>query len=245
LATKKKKEKKNSYFSKIKKSSKVYTKSREIKLHPFDPNMMTYRQWIEMGFSKKQAKNIENYKSKGGVFHKSEDFRKIYSISEDEFDRLYPYIIITSSDAEEDEEDEDEQSNEIIFTLKLNSINIDEIQKVKGIGPSYAKRIIKYRNLLGGYTQINQLMEVYGMDQERYQQIKPFFEIDTDSIQQLSLKTASYSQLLRHPYISKDLAYEITDYRKMHGGFKSVEELKTISIVNDSLYQKIYLYFAP
>ena len=88
-------------------------------------------------------------------------------------------------------------------------------------------------------------MEVYGMDQERYQQIKPFFEIDTDSIKQLSLKTANYSQLLRHPYISKDLAYEITYYRKMHGGFKSVDELKTISIVNDSLYQKIYLYFAP
>ena len=83
------------------------------------------------------------------------------------------------------------------------------------------------------------------MDQERYRQIKPFFKIDTDSIKRLSLKTASYSQLLRHPYISKDLAYEITNYRKMHGGFKSVTELKSISIVNDSLYQKIYLYFAP
>ena len=242
LATQKKKEKKPSYFSKPKKSSRVYTKSREIKLHPFDPNMMTYRQWIEMGFSKKQAKNIENYKSKGGVFHKPEDFRKIYSISEDEFDRLCPFIIITSSDAEDDEA---ELYNEITFILELNSINMNEIQRVKGIGPSYAKRIIKYRDLLGGYTQINQLMEVYGMDQERYQQIKPFFEIDTDSIKQLSLKTANYSQLLRHPYISKDLAYEITYYRKMHGGFKSVDELKTISIVNDSLYQKIYLYFAP
>jgi len=242
LETQKKKEETPSQIIYSKKPKKSASKNRELILRPFDPNMMTYRQWIEMGFSKKQAKNIENYKSKGGVFHEPEDFRKIYTISEDEFNRLYPFIIITASN---DEMDEDKDDIEMSFLLDLNRVNIDEIQRVKGIGPSYAKRIIKYRELLGGYTQIHQLLEVYGMDKERYQNIKPFFEINTDSIRKLSLNNSSYSQLLRHPYISMDLAYEISNYRKIHGQFKSVADLKTLSIVNDSLFQKIYLYFVP
>jgi len=189
--------------------------------------------------SDRQARTIEKYKSKGGTFYKPEDFKKIYCISEDEYELLEPYIIITNY------EEDDNDNYEVKLQLNINEVNVDEIQCVSGIGPSYAKRIIKYRELLGGFVTIEQLNEVYGMDSIRYQQISPFFTISLDSIRHISLSKASFSQLLRHPYISKKLAYEISNYRKMHGNFKAVEELKKISLVNDSLYQKIYLYFAP
>ena len=239
LASEKKEEKEQSYFSKKEKIKPIRKKQRKINPHPFDPNMMSHKQWLALGLSDRQARTIEKYKSKGGTFYKVEDFKKIYCISEDEYEQLAPYIIITNF--EEDNED----SQEINIQLNLNEVNKDEIQCVKGIGPAYAKRIIKYRDLLGGYTNVAQLKEVYGMDSIRFYQISPYFNVSTDSIRKLSLSNTSYSQLLRHPYISKNLAYEITNYRKMHGNFSKVEDLNKISIVTDSLYQKIYLYFAP
>jgi len=243
LASKKKKEESNSYFSKPTIAKPKEKRKPHLKPHPFNPNTMTYKQWLEMGLSQRQAKNIENYKSKGGYFNTAEDFKKIYSISEDDYKTLSPFIIINEPYQTEFEEIIDEIDE--VDILDLNTIDIEEIQSIRGIGPSFAKRIIKYRDLLGGYTSIKQLREVYGMDKERFHQISPFFEITMDSIQKLSLNRSSYHQLLRHPYISKNLAYEITSYRKNHGKFKTVDELKKISIVNDSLYERIYLYFAP
>lgn len=237
LASRKKETIEPTYLGKKSNKKKKVIKKRQLIPHPFDPNMMSHKQWLAMGLSERQANTIEKYKAKGGSFRKPEDFKKIYCISEDEYELLFPYIIINNFDDEE-------EVFEIITQVDLNLVSIEEIQCVKGIGPSYATRIIKYRGLLGGYTNVNQLMEVYGMDDKRFQQISPFFEISLDSLQHISLNSASYFQLLRHPYISKDLAYEISNYRKMHGQFKSVEELKKLDVINDSLYQKIYIYFA-
>ena len=215
----------------------TYQSPRKLSPRPFDPNLMTYEQWLQMGLTKKQAKTIENYKSKGGRFRKAEDFQKIYTISETDYQLLEPYIIINDMDDFIDEPLP-------LVSYDINLVSIEEIQSVKGIGPSYAKRIIKFRTLLGGYTKIEQLKDVYGMDEERYNQITPCFTITLDSVKLIALNTSDYSTLRKHPYVSNDLAYEITSYRKLHGQFKEVEDLKKLELMNDSLYQKIYLYFA-
>ena len=237
LASQKKEVKKKHYFTEKVPKKPAKPRKRKIKPHPFDPNMMSHKQWLAMGLSEKQARTIEKYKRHGGSFRQPEDFKKIYCISEEEYEALSPYIIINVPD-------EDDLDFDITFQLNLNTVSMEEIQCVKGIGPAYAKRIIKYRDLLGGYTNVKQLYEVYGMDTVRYQQISPFFELSLDSINTISINTASYRQILKHPYISRSDASAICDYRKLHGKFKSVEDLKTLRIINDSLYQKIYLYFA-
>jgi DNA uptake protein ComE-like DNA-binding protein len=212
---------------------------RKLNPHPFDPNMMSYEQWLELGLSERQAHTIKKYQSKGGHFYKPEDFRKIYCISESEYEQLAPYIIINGNDIENNTPEE-----EVVLNLDLNTVNEQEIQCVKGIGPAFARRIIKYRKLLGGYVRIDQLMEVYGMDSARYTAIKSYFTLGQDSIRKFPLNKVSFRALKYHPYISEELAYEITNYRKISGNFRSVEDLRKIKLVNDSLYQKIYLYFA-
>ncbi|RLD67379.1 MAG: hypothetical protein DRI84_02590 [Bacteroidetes bacterium] len=222
-----------------KKKSTNSKKQIVLQLHPFDPNLMTHRQWLEMGLSERQARTIEKYKSKGGRFREPEDFKKMYCITETEYEKLSPYIIINIP-----ENDESSATVEPILNISLNNVGMEEIQCVRGIGPSYAKRIIKYRQLLGGYVNVSQLMEVYGMDSSRYLSISPHFTVGLDSIKQISINAANYSQLRRHPYISDQLAYEITHYRSLHGDYRKLEDLKKINLVNESLYQKIYLYFA-
>lgn len=219
-------------------ASKTQNKKAALNLHPFDPNVMSYNQWLKMGLSEYQARTIEKYKSKGGKFKDPNDFSKIYCISDDEFEEMLPFIIIN---LEENNGSDNYELPEPKFDL--NSVDMIAIQRIRGIGPAFAKRIIKYREILGGYVNINQLMEVYGMDSIRYRSIQSSFTLSLDSIRTIPLNTSSYKQLRRHPYVSDQLAYEIAQFRDRHGAFKEVEDLKKIKLVNDSLFEKINLYF--
>lgn len=82
-------------------------------------------------------------------------------------------------------------------TIDLNSADTTLLKRVPGIGSSFARRIAKYRELLGGYYVVEQLQEVYGMDRERYSQIYPFFTIRT-AVRPLLLTQDSITY---HPYL--------------------------------------------
>lgn len=82
-------------------------------------------------------------------------------------------------------------------TIDLNSADTLLLTRVPGIGTSFARRIYKYRELLGGYYVVEQLQEVYGMDRERYEQIAPFFRIETAP----SPLAISRDSIPRHPYL--------------------------------------------
>ena len=83
-------------------------------------------------------------------------------------------------------------------TIDLNSADTTLLKRVPGIGSSFARRIIKYRDLLGGYYVVEQLQEVYGMDRERYDAIHPYFTVGR-SVRPLTLTIDSISY---HPYLS-------------------------------------------
>ena len=83
-------------------------------------------------------------------------------------------------------------------TIDLNSADTTLLKRVPGIGSSFARRIIKYRDLLGGYYVVEQLQEVYGMDRERYDAIHPYFTVGT-AVRSLTLTIDSISY---HPYLS-------------------------------------------
>ena len=83
-------------------------------------------------------------------------------------------------------------------TIDLNSADTTLLKRVPGIGSSFARRIVKYRDLLGGYYVVEQLQEVYGMDRERYNAIHPYFTVGT-AVRPLTLTIDSISY---HPYLS-------------------------------------------
>lgn len=83
-------------------------------------------------------------------------------------------------------------------TVDLNSADTTLLKRVPGIGSSFARRIVKYRDLLGGYYVVEQLQEVYGMDRERYDAIHPYFTVGT-AVRPLTLTIDSISY---HPYLS-------------------------------------------
>jgi competence ComEA-like helix-hairpin-helix protein len=129
-----------------------------------------------------------------------------------------------------------------IFIIELNSADTFELQRLRGIGPSFARRIIRYRERLGGYLDKSQLLEVFGMDTAKYKEIREHLTVNRDSIHKINLNEVTFKQLMAHPYFPFEVTKYIMIYRKDHKRFKSTEELLLIKNVSDSAYKKIKPY---
>lgn len=128
-----------------------------------------------------------------------------------------------------------------IVILDLNSANAEELQKVNGIGKVYSESIVKYRERLGGFSSTNQLSEIYGMNDELISKVSEQFAIQS-ATDRLKINADSVKTLIKHPYISYDLAWVIINYRKQNGDITGFEDLKKIKAINDSLLAKLRPY---
>lgn len=239
------------------KNRDVYPK--EIDMAEFDPNGLSVLQWNTLGLSVKQAQVIKNFEAKGGRFRKKEDLARIYSISDADYRRLSPYIRINSIEGKEESRyvqeqnvgfSKNEKSVHLTKEIKESSIDIEKADSaewvvLKGIGPVLANRIIKYRNALGGFTDIDQIAEVYGLPPETYALIKDKLYLQEGTVKKINVNKANAAELSRHPYISRKQAQWITNYREQHGFYKNLKSLETIELLNQEFLRKIgpYLEF--
>lgn len=129
-----------------------------------------------------------------------------------------------------------------VFVIELNSADTFELQRLRGIGPAFARRIVKYRERLGGFTDKSQLLEIWGMDTSKYNAIKEHLAVSPDSVHPINLNTVTFKELLAHPYFPFEITKAIMLYRKDHKKFVSAGELKNIKSISDSAYRKMIIY---
>ena len=127
--------------------------------------------------------------------------------------------------------------------LDINAADSVALQAIYGIGPVLSARIVKYRNLLGGFYSMDQLTEVYGLDSMVIARIGQRFTIKKSAIyHKLHINSLDYGGLVRHPYLNSMQVKAILAYREQHGSFFSTEQLKEIHLIDDSTYIKLYPY---
>jgi len=217
------------------------------KLFNFNPNNLAVSDWQKLGLSEKQIKVIKNFESKGGKFYRKEDLKKIYSIKADDYAKLEPFIIIPENANAYKINFRSAEIKKDIQPLKLIDINTaDSVQfeSLNGIGPAFASRIIKYRSRLGGFYQKEQLKEVYGLDSIVYQKVISQLTLDPTAINQIPINTVMFDDLKTHPYLSYKQVNAIIQYRKQHGNFKSINDMKAILILNENVLRKIEPYLS-
>lgn len=127
--------------------------------------------------------------------------------------------------------------------IDINRSDSADLLPLPGIGPVFAGRIIKYRNLLGGFVSVDQLGEVYGIPPETIEKIRPRVLIDSTVVQRIHIDTASFRELLRHPYLEYEDVKALVEYRDFNGEIISVNELRINHILADSTLSKMDGYF--
>jgi len=225
----------------------------EFEYFPFDPNVLDASEGKRLGLSDYQIRMIQNYVSKGGKFYKKEDFAKIYAVTDEDFQRLSPYINIPEPTLKKqafENRPTPGYKNDLTplksvskdISIELNRTDSIELQQLQGIGPVFASRIIRFRDLLGGFHDKAQLLKVYGMDEARYNQIQDYVNVDTTMVQKININRADYQQLTKHPYISSKQANVIVQYRKQHGNYSKPADLLKIATLNEEFLRKIVPY---
>lgn len=126
--------------------------------------------------------------------------------------------------------------------VNINTADTTELQSIRGIGPAFSRRIVGYRELLGGFTHTEQLMEVFGLDSTRFEQIRDFVVTDSIVRNKLKLNTADFGELVRHPYIDRQTASTILNLRRQHGQFQDAGDLTKSYLINDNLLDRLLPY---
>ncbi len=208
----------------------------------FNPNTASIHELEKLGINKIIARRIVAYRNKGGRFLKKEDLLKIYDFDSALYALLYPYISIPKDSAAVISGEKHIKTSPY-FIIELNNADTTELKKLPGVGSVLALRIIKYRNLLGGFYSVQQLKEVYGISDSLFIKIKPYLKTDTALINRIQVNEADKYKLSRHPYVGEFTAGAILAYRKSCGKIKTFEELITNKIIAPSEKDKIKPYF--
>ncbi|WP_104381518.1 helix-hairpin-helix domain-containing protein [Sphingobacterium sp. HMA12] len=229
----------------------VKSKEGGAKLFYFDPNNLPVDDWQKLGLSAKQIAVIKNYEKKGGRFKDKNDVKKMYSINEQLYRKLEPYISIKRETTTENGTNKTTLLYDKFETNKAEQIDINTcdttaLMSLKGIGAILSKRILKYKEVLGGFYRIEQLKEVYGVTSETYALIKDNITVSNlEGIKKININQIDANSLGKHPYLSPKDAKLIVNYRDQHGNYANIEDLTKIGTLSDLAIAKIapYLIF--
>lgn len=215
-------------------------------LAPFDPNTADSVAFRKLGLPPWMAGNILKYRAKGGRFREADDFRKIYGLTDEKFEELKPYIRIAQAETARPVPDSVPlaQPDTAFVVVELNAADTAELMKVAGIGPYYAREIVRYRRQLGGFYSVEQLLEIKHMRQENYDRIAPHCTVDTARIERIDVNRAGIDYLRRHPYIGFYQAKAIYEFRRAKGRLDGMHDLRRFREFTDRDIQRLSPYLS-
>ena len=214
-------------------------------LFEFDPNTLDREGWERLGLSERSIKTIMNFQSKGGKFYKNEDLQRIWGLPTGFYERVKDHIRIHLPSREYSIPivDYTKKKPGIRGPVNINTADSSQLESLPGIGPKLASRINSFREKLGGFYSIEQVGETYGLPDSTFQKIRPYLQFSGD-VKKISVNKATREELSSHPYIRWKMANAIAEYRKQHGDFTRLEDLKKVFLVDDAAFVKMLPYLS-
>lgn len=219
----------------------------ELHPFPFNPNTITEDEWRQIGLTDRQIRNIMNYKAKGGKFYSKNDLGKLYTISEEDFAQLEPFIVLPEVSRGKNSKASSQSgvstpstgsgtasttaepvTKKAIPIVDLNTVDSTTLVELPQIGPYTAVRIIEFRDKLGGFIDKEQLRAVKGMDEARYAAIEPYINLGAVEVRKVDVNRADFKTLVHHPYLSYEQVKRIFNQREQRGMIKNWEQLEAL-----------------
>lgn len=215
-------------------SPKLLTKRRACR--PFIPEQLNVEDWVDLGFSKFIAERILRYQLRHPIKN-FKDLTCVYGIDTLLLQALKPCMRF---DAQVNKQLYKSQTNQL--ALEINTADTQALEQLPFIGMKLAKRIVDYRTRLGGFVSLDQLMELYGLKQEQFEQMTKYLKVDPKLIQYIAINLVAFDQLRLHPYLTYSQAKAIINFRTQHGPFASSIDLQKTLVLDDVQLNKLLPY---
>ena len=228
-----------------------------LSLHPFDPNLVSYGELVDMGIEPKLAVSLLRRRASGKIFRIPEDIMLTYDWDQMEWETLAPYVFISpqfqpsrydysarndsvsvhrNKAVKQQARDSIREANPYLknkftdFTLvDLNTADTTLLMRVPGIGPYYARRIVQRRAQLGGYVSPQQLLEINDFPESALD----WFTTSESDPRRIYLPEADIKTLAKHPYIGYEKAKAIDTYQRLYGPVNTLGRLRQTGIFKE------------
>ena len=205
------------------------------KIYPFNPNFITDYKGYTLGMTSEEINRLLKFRAQDQWINSAKQFQQVTNVSDSVFNKISPYFKFpdwvtnpkpiqqyTKSYKTTSPKSEAEK-------IDLNTATSIQLQKVYGIGEAFAERIIKYRTKQNGFVSIVELDEIYGLKPETITELKKSFSLKTPKkINRLDINLATKAELVTIRFIDYEIAHNIIEYRTLHEGFKSLDELTKV-----------------
>lgn len=227
----------------------------EIKdLFEFDPNSADSIELSRLGLSSFAIKNVLKYRAKGGQFKTPASFSKVYGLSPDLFAELEAYIRIPEqtpmgkNGLSVKKTDSIRTENRRFFSEKYSEgtmVDVSvadtvELKKIPGIGSVIARNIVIFRQRLGGFYDLEQLLEVRFFTPD----LLKWFVLGEAPIKKMRVNHDSLDKLRAHPYMNFYQAKVIVEHRQKRGEIKSLSQLSLYEEFTEKDLKRLSAYFS-
>ena len=129
-----------------------------------------------------------------------------------------------------------------IVKIDLNRCDSADITVVPMFGIKRAARLVEYRDKLGGFHSLEQLREVFVLQDIPMDLLEKYFIVHPADIRKININTATYKEMVSHPYFDAYLTKTILNYRSRNGDITSFDELQRITHAYPELMERLRWY---
>ena len=218
---------------------------------PFNPNTADSMTLLRVGLKPWQVKNLMAYRRAGGRWKDADDFKRLYGLSDEEFQRLRPYVQIPPAVKEVYFTEHDRARQDSLHHLRpekftqltvldLNTVDTLTLRKIPGIGVGYSRSIVSYRERLGGFVSVAQLKDIEGLPAR----IEEWFSVEEQvAVRTISINKSDFKTLVRHPYLSYEQVKVITTHIRKYGPLRSWKDLQLYPEFTPKDFERLTPYF--
>ena len=231
---------------------KNIAKERRESFFNFDPNTVSYKEMISLGFDSKTARILEKYRKKGAKFYSKKDLLKIYGFSDELYNELANYIVFPVKKSKVKHKSKETKNDLVpLFDFDPNIVTYKELKQL-GVDGKTANILLKFRGDKTVFYSKKDLMKVYGFSEELYLKLEDYIVFPEKETKQnkeieiikfdtivLDINVSSIADFKKLKGIGSYFAKEIVTYRTKLGGFYNKEQLKEVYGITDELFEKI------
>jgi DNA uptake protein ComE-like DNA-binding protein len=220
-------------------SLKMDVKNIKPKIYLFNPNFISDYKGYKLGMSVQEIDRLLAFRKENKYVNSAKEFQNVTKVSDSLLNVIAPYFKFpdwvnnkkqnTKFKEYTSYQNQAFAKKEKIVLIDINEATKEDLVKIYGIGDAISIRILKQKELLGGFVSMEQMKEVWGLSPEVIENLNAHFKVlALPRFKKIEINNASLKELSQFHYFRYSLAKEIVTYRSMNGNIKNIEDLTKI-----------------